>query len=653
MLRSPLRSACFALVVASLPACRTAPAPAEPEAPGQERQAAKALAPAPELEAIEAAKHPMELLPADTLLSMEVRGVGRLFRELGVPDALTQGGQLGAMAQVMLDEVSRGIVEDPNRLREFGIDPDGSAGMAILDVPAKSIAFWMTVSDRERLQQEFETRSGERLRFGGTRAAEIAAMGEDTRVVLRDGFLFIINTERADLANRDIARALADSQPREGLWHQDAYEQAVAGREAAVSLLYTRPGALMKAFVQDEAPQRERVASRMGELQWLIEEARGQGASSADLVSLETEWQTVSRDASEGTQRDAAVWQQVHAMVQPIDSLSIAIGIKAGELRGDVRASVPNPRALVHRIFTELSGPSPQAAALNVTPGGLYEMAVDPTEVESVIEAFMLADRQDPDRLDAEMRAETGISWRTDILGHMTGAGGGGVFFARPPSFKQGRRLDDQLDFVGYLGIKDPKAVEQSLARFTKSPKVKKELKPKKIGGGWSFRLDDEHTAYVVVGASQILATSDADVARRFVNGTAGGGLGMMPAPQPRGDFETKGLAGRSMFNLLLGFALEARGASTRSLESFDYRFNWYREVPPEKLKTIRMGSAVKKSALSWPSSTASTTPRLSAFGKRSGRLTWPWLSASATCMPVSVSNARPLKARWSGASSR
>jgi hypothetical protein len=471
-----MRSAGLALLLASLPACRTAPAPAEPEAPGEVSPADKALAPAPELEKIEAAKHPMELLPADTLLSMEVRGVGRLFRELGVPDALTYGGQLGAMAQVMLDEVSRGIVEDPNRLREFGIDPDGSAGIAILDVPAKSIAFWMTVSDRERLQEEFENRSGERLSFGGTRAAEIASMGDDTRVVLRDGFLFIINTERSDFADRDIARALADAQPREGLRNQPVYERAVAGREGAGMLLYSRPGALMKAFVEDEAPERERVSSRMGELQWLIEDARGQGASSAELVSLETELQTVSRDASESTRRDAAVWQQVHAMLQPIESLSIAIEIKEGELRGDARASVPDTQALAHRMFAELSGPSPQATALGVAPGGLYEMAVDPEEVESVLEAFMLADRQDPDRLDAEMRANTGISWRTDILGQMTGEGGAGVFFGRPPSFKYGRRLDEQLDFVGYLGIKDAKAVEQSLARFVKAQKVKKEL---------------------------------------------------------------------------------------------------------------------------------------------------------------------------------
>jgi hypothetical protein len=537
----------------------------------------------------------MELLPAETLLSVEVRGLERLMKGLGTPGILTHGGQAGSMAQVMLDQSMRAWVEDPGRLRDIGIDPAGSTGFAVLDVRAKSMAFWMTLSDRKLLEAEFEHRSGQKLEFGGTRAAEIAALDERTRVIVRDGFVFVVTTARPDRASRDIARALADARPQEGLRHDPSYARASAGREQATALLYMNPGRLLVELSEDEFSERERQSSRMGELKWLIDKARRGGASSAELVELESELRAVARDASDGTHRDAEVWRQVHAMVQPVDALSVAFEATAGEIRADGRMNVPDSQALVRRLVKDLPGPSWLARSLMVAPMSINEAAFDPLEMRPLLEAVMIADHENPDELDREMRAELGVSWRDDILGAMTGEVGGGVYFRRPPSFRHSDRLEDQLDFMAYAGIVDRAAVLDSLKRFAESKEVKRELKPKRLANGWRFRLDSKHSVDAVLGKEHIFFASEANLASSYAKGKTGAGMSAVRMPELLRPFESGKIAMRGLLDLMLPFALEARRPMTRSLEDYDYRFRWYRELGPDKVDGIAVGRVLRK----------------------------------------------------------
>lgn len=518
----------LAAVLAAAPGCRrevtTVPEPdpgalplAQPRPPPKRAGDAGSLA-------VAVATSPVQLLPDTTIAVMQAAGVRTL---LGVVDIDAIVGKY----RTYYDQAVQGIVSltgfnllDPAQWREIGVDPDGPMGAAVLDARSETYAGYFTVVDRDKFRAFLD-------RVGGTqrmqpvledRGLVLKVEPDDsTAIVLRDGFAFYVATGRVAQAPYDFARLLAMIDPARGLTATPRYQRAMAG---------ALPGRNLTAYVDLWAFFRAEQAAREArsseaEPSWAEQELaraieNGAPAEEQDRLRQQADEQRRSeRMWAERRAREDVQWQRWLGTVEPL------VFEYTADLRGvtgKIRARMPET-APMRAILRNAPTPSPLFAALGERPTGLLGASVDVAEAVRSFEEILRAGGEEPEKAYAEMRAQTTIDFKGEVLPVLTGSGG----FAWTVSEAGLRGETKEKHWQGFalaLAVKDAPAAQALLDRA--ALKVARSfgvaLGRDAKSGAHAVAVPDYRTVYAAVVAGQMVVTTDAGVIKRVATGTAG-----------------------------------------------------------------------------------------------------------------------------------
>ena len=592
--RRPLPSSAGLSLGLFLLACRP-PASVDQPGTGETAPSPVAVALAPE-KAVPAAEHALDLLAGDTPALMEVPSPARLWTTLGVPSVLTHP-MAGALVGGMLDAESRAIVEDPQRLRDIGIDPDGSAGFALVDPRAEAIVFWVTTSEERKALEFLETRGGATLNWRSTAAGRIAHLGEREDLIVRDGILAFVRVGRPERASFDIARRVADADPRDGLRRSERWTNAFEATTRTVS-----DPAVVRAFVSPPAflaLAREDIEARRSDDEGLqrlreeIEYARNAGAPAEEVRMLEEELANSEAYAQASQIRRQRELGAAERLLGAIESLAFEMRGRQGVFETQMVARMPEPGSLMHRLLRPIGKPSTILAAVDGTPLFVGEGAIDPTAFEELVELLIAADGKSLDELDADMKKREGLSLRDDFLRQLGGEGGAAVYAAKPLRFDGSEPLARQLDYLGYVEIRDEARLRTLLDNL-----AKRQDELSRGGKKDHWRLEpgrnDPVFHLVLDGKRLVVATDLRAVARVGRPGNGGAAAKLNPAAAVEA-FERENFAGRAWIDSASAVVMSASTPWVRNVEDFEARFGHYRGLSPAQVGKIKASGAYKK----------------------------------------------------------
>ncbi len=573
-------------------ACRP-PASLEtaPPASGKAQVPVAVAEPAPE--PLPAAKGPLELLPARTAAVFEIRSPARLLVELGLPEVLTHGGLVSQGAQMMVDAETRALIEDPERLREYGVDPTGSMGVALLDASAGAFVAWISLSDPQRAVETLEARSGRSLEFRGSRGGQVARLSDADDIVLRDGIMLFVHVDAIDRAPLDYARAVADADPRVGLASDDDFRAAFADGDAALARTYLVPRELLAALRRSADGLDWQEASRL-ELERTLEQMRASGAPAAEIQRMEAELDYLRQSIASQRSKDDAAWKLAGDVLEPIRFVAANMNAGPGRMWADIAVKLDDSQAMLRRIFGETGRPSRLLEVLELPPGAVGELGFDPDELYTFVRRFAEANDEDFARFEAELQRELNLDLRRDVFGNLAGFGGGAVYFDGPPKLGAKRPADEQVDFAVSLELRDEAKMNSTLAamaRKARDPAMKKD----RSTGGWSIEVDKEMTVRVAVLDGALWVSSDLALMRRVSAGKSGGAMAKLERVELRAPFEAKDPFARGFLEFAFPIWLASHGVYPRTIEDFERRFHYYRDLGPERAEKVAWSSTTRR----------------------------------------------------------
>lgn len=581
------------LVVVGLAAGCRPPASVGPQTPVAEGQRAVPVAVAePAPEPLPSAKHALELLPPDTLALFEVTAPARALVELGVPEVLTHGGVVSQGAGMMLDAETRSLIETPERLRDYGIDPAGSMGMALLDIRSGAFAGWVTLSDPQLALDTLEKRSGRRFEFRGSRAGQIAALGDEDDIVLRDGIMFFVHVDDETRAPYDYARQIADGDPRKGLRTEPRYVNAFAEPGEELARAYLAPASMLRSLRERSAFRNDPWGIENSERE--LERMRAAGASAADLRAFEEEierMRSYQREAQEREDRELALANDVFS---PIESVAVRMDAAAGRLSAVAKLRMSQPDAMLSQLLEPMGAPSAFLQASSVAPHGLVEGAFEPRIAYELVRRVAEADGEDWTKLEAEFQRETGLSLKSDVFDQLAGRAALGAFFSKGPDLASNTRVEEQMDIGFTFTVKDgarAQVVLDQLAAKAKNPRLVKDGRAK----GYRAKLDDGRKLWFAVVGERVVVTSDAGFLARVRSGKVGGAMAALPRAEIRAPFEQTEPVARAFMDMTWPVLLDARPPYKRTLKDFESRFYYYRDLGPDRAKKVRWSAKLKK----------------------------------------------------------
>lgn len=517
----------LAAMLAAGPGCRRE----QSAVTGPEAGALPATQPKPEkrrgeaaVVAVAVASSPVQLLPDTTVAVVQWGGIRAL---LGVVDI----DAIISKYRSYYDQAAQAVVAgagfnllDPGQWREIGVDPEGPMGAAVLDARSETYAGYFTISDREKFL-------GFLARVGGSR--RMMPVLEDrglvlkfnpddsSALVLRDGFGFFVATGREGLAPYDFARLLAMIDPARGLTATPRYQRAVAGGE---------PGRTLTAYVdlwgffQAEQAAREAQRSDPG-VSWAEEELRraidsGASAEEQDRLRQQADEQRRSEQQwAERRQREELQWQR---WLGPVEPLVFEFTADLRGVTGKIRAKMPETAPL-RAILRNAPLPSPLFAALGERPTVLFGGSVDVAAALGYFEDLLRTSGDDPEKAYAELRAQTRIDFKGEVL-PLLGGSWGFALTVSDAGLRGEAKREEWQGFALAVAVKDGAGAQALLDRavLKLAKAMAAPLGRDAKSGAHSLALPGYRTVYAAVVAGQLMVTTDAGVIRRVATGTAG-----------------------------------------------------------------------------------------------------------------------------------
>jgi len=559
LVRGGLRAA-LAATMLCVSACRPAqtstPEPTVAMAPASAARVRRSDA------AAAVASSPWQLLPDTTVAAGSVAGVGAVLAVVDVEALITKYRSNYDQIAALVSSSTGFNLLDPAQWREVGVDPDGVMGAALLDMRSETFVGFVTLSDPAKLRAFLDKLGGARTPRPVIEDRGVVLKWDldgSSALVLRDGFAFLVVTDRPNEAPYDFARLIATIDPARGLTATPRYQRAIASPEPPRPLTgYVDLWAIVQAEqVAREAGQRD-VEPNWAEQE--LERAVQSGAPAEEQARLRQqldEQRDWDRRQQERHEREHAVLKR---WLGPVEPIVFEFTASRAGVEGKIRAKMPETAPL-RALLRNAATPSPVLGALGeravLQLGGSVDVAVAIASFEAVARAS----GEDPEKIYNELRGATKVDFKAEVAPLLAGTAGFALTVS--DALLRGELGGDSKDlgFALAVGVKDVPAAQALVAKLVQQVPVKAGKDAKT--GAHTLVIPGYRTVYATVTAGQVVVTTDPGVIRRLsVESPASHGLpaAVVPVMTAR----DASLAG--MFDVVLPMFL----LGVRSSSSFD-----------------------------------------------------------------------------------
>jgi len=547
-------------------------------------------------QAVAVATSPLQLLPDTTVAVGSIAGVSALLAVVDV-DAITGKYRSYYDQMAGLVTLSTGFnLLDPAQWREVGIDPDGTIGAAMLDMRSETYVGFIKLSDSDKFRGFLDKLGGaRRLRPVIEDRGMVLKYEPDssTALVLRDGFAFLVTTDRPAEAPYDFARLLATIDPARGLTATSRYQRATASPEPPRPLTaYVDLWAIVQAqHLAREARQQDEVSSWSEQE---LEQAVQSGAPAEEQARLRqqvNEQRDWDRRYQQRRQRELEL---IKTWLAPVEPIVFEFTASRTGIEGKIRAKMPETAPL-RAVLRNASTPSPVLSALAeravLQVGGSIDVAAAIADFEDIARAS----GDDPQKAYVAMREASKVDFKSEVMPLLAGTGGFALTIPDALLRGQAKAQNKDLGFALALAVKDVPAAQALLEKFVKGLPLKTGKDPKT--GAYTLTMPHYRTVHAIVIAGQFIATSDPGVIRRLVAGSpASHGLPAAVVPV----MAAREVSFAGMVDVVLPmFLLSSRSDFESSSDSFEPH-GIFPDATPEQVAKIPRSRAYKAKLRAW-----------------------------------------------------
>lgn len=536
-----------------------------------------------------------DLLPAETMGLIEFSDPGEFLALLAPLDEFPQFNMVRGEVRSRL-----GVDPfEPEGWRAAGLDPDGPVGMGLLELDSRSGFAYAKLSDPQAFEALLDKLMGGSSLTAAVEVGQgrMIRINDDLNVIMREGYVVAVLSERAERAKRDYSATVATIDPREALSRDPGFAWVRERREAEDdALLFVAPQTIfaearreLSGSTNDFGVRRAREA---------LEDARRAGESADRIRELERQlederaWQR-RRDA----EQEAALELARRVMA------SMGAAFIAGDLHGsgaEFHAGALIPGANVFRdLFVPVSAESPLLRALDEPLLAAIDGQADVDKLIELIDLVAEADGESLTEINAEVHAELGVNLLSDVVPALDGRGGFMLTESKPidPSKIGMRKLDplrQSLGIAAYLGLRDPKPIEALFDRLANDPRSKGVF-TRARGGGWTLDVPEWREVELRIVDDELIVSTDDDFATRVDKAQAGSqAAALAEADHPlRGPVPTPALR---MYQRWRWIALtSARSPWLETVDGMLSDMDSHHTLTPEEAAKVPKSKAFKK----------------------------------------------------------
>jgi hypothetical protein len=455
-------------------------------------------------------ERPADLLPADVAVMAEASDPSQvllLFAGLGqIPEfASVRGEVAGTLGGDLLlaDEWSK-----------LGLDSHRPAGIALLDVRGEAFCGWVSVSDSNLFDQTVRKAAkaiglDRDLTVGEMAGSRVYRFNDEFSIVVRAGIAMFVVVGDARDAARDYPAMAATIDPRDSLGRSEAFDWARGqARGGDDGLIFMVPGKLFDTIARESSG--DDYGTKYAEEQLANARRNGTDANGIreleERVAQEREWQLErEREQKAGTDLARELLGPMHALVFTGD---------VGVTRIDAQARLLMPNGgLLRDIFVPTQTPSPLTTALDEPALMVLDGQVDVQKFLRLIDMLAKADGESLDKIDQDVRSETGISVLTSVVPLFDGRGGFALTRSRPANPKKFDDLPKTLGLAIQFGLKDADGLRKVLDDLARNPDAAKLFKSRKTG--WEIQVPEWRNVFIDVAGDRLIISTDKGLAGR------------------------------------------------------------------------------------------------------------------------------------------
>ncbi len=521
----PARRRCalaVSLCLGAVPGCRPQAKPVGPsstagggrDTPGGGSTAQPAVAPITKV---------TEMLPPSTVMFVDLAAPTRVAEVIGrdalVTEFAKEYAQIAGEASVRLGADPF----DPKQLPQFGIDPNGRFGFAILSISPLTGLVWFTIADKGRLRGKVyeiaRQNKVEVVSIPMAGAEVLRPKGESSAFVLREPFAAFVFVEGQP--EGDVALALASTDPLRSLASDRGFRKATGASAPADALAYLDAKSLVDAI-----PAQQEMAQR----NWARDDlmaARARGESAERLAQLEADAKRIDEDDARWQRRRRGERALLERLLGGISDGVWTASVKPQSVVFDGRATL-EPGSLPLAVLRNRRSEPLLPRALGTRPLWLMTGSFNTDEMVAFADLVAQADGTSWTEIVAEVVKETGIDLERDLRPILTGDAGFAVTLDRTPSVRDpepARALGVAID----VELKDPSQASEVLARAGKlvAARVKAQGKAADVAikpdrKGWIVDVKEWRKLHIGVWGNHFVVSTDADLGRRLEAGKSG-----------------------------------------------------------------------------------------------------------------------------------
>jgi len=470
-------------------------------------------------QAVAAASSPWQLLPDTTVAAGSVAGVGAVLAVVDVAALISKyRSNYDQIAGLVSGSTGFNLL-DPAQWREVGVDPDGMMGAAMLDMRSETFVGFITLSDPGKFRGFLDKLGGARTLRPVIEDRGLVLKWEvdsSSALVLRDGFAFLVASDRPNEAPYDFARLIATIDPARGLTATPRYQRAMASPEPPRPLTgYVDLWAIVQAEqVAREARQRD-VEPSWAEQE--LERAVQSGAPAEEQARLRQqvdEQRGWDRRQQERRERE---YELLKRWLGPVEPIVFEFTASRAGVEGKIRAKMPETAPL-RAVLRNAATPSPVLAALGERAVMQLGGSVDVAEAIASFEAVARASGEDPEKIYNELRSASKVDFKAEVAPLLAGTAGFALTVSDALLRGEPRGESKDLGFALAVAVKDVPAAQALVAKAVQQVPVKAGKDPKT--GAHTLVIPGYRTVYATVTAGQVVVTTDPGVIRRLSAGS-------------------------------------------------------------------------------------------------------------------------------------
>ncbi len=429
---------------------------------------------------------------------------------LALSDALGREALMEKLAPLIspvqeeIRQVTGQDLTSPEGLRAIGLRPEGFAGLAVLDLPSGTFAFFVEVADAktvtdfiDKIFADSQTEV-ERQATGDTTLWKAPSASTPGILVSADMAMIVVSVENAPPAELFSLAALAELPLAQSLAADAKFQAAMQrldGRSDLVAYLDFPGLATHLARGEDNSALYE------------AEIARAEADGNADFAEILRG--LMAAEAAHVSQEQ----RLLQAFVQPLGHLTAALSLEGAAARAVLRVSAPTEYTL-RRALREHPGTPRLLQAQNQQPLVFLSAAIDTAQLPQLIDWALAGEEMDFAAMAALAKEEVGLDLQAlltqAISGEVALAVTGQLDFSAPdPAAALG------FDFV--LGMGEGKDLETIVSLLFARPEVSALIK--NVSGRYVMDIPNWRKVYLGFTADALWISTDPALPTRLQEG--------------------------------------------------------------------------------------------------------------------------------------